>query len=386
MKTMTLSLLALCLSITTLHAQWEKSSGLTAQGIHALAVDHSSQGTLYAGTDRGVYVTTNNGESWMMKNNGLSYADVWSITVKDGLLLAGGFDLSAGRLSQADIYLSVDGGKRWTSAANGLTSRGAGALAPCALGFLAATSAGIFRTTDNGASWALAPTASSKDFMCLAAGPSGIFAGSHFDGPYRSLDDGLTWQKMDVGKKCANIAGIACSDSTIYVAAWTMKEIRDEGKLRGMGAESALFRSTDAGDRWEEVPVLAGAIINGIYATGDTLLALFVSRDPAQGGMSVSTVSKHSEWGERQSCKIETHSYPAGYGTAAYPGSGDDPAGIHISIDRGRTWIKVNDGLPVTSIKTLALRDGYVFAGTYIAGLFRRPMSELVAAAKAGRK
>jgi len=57
--------------------------------------------------------------------------------------------------------------------------------------------------------------------------------------------------------------------------------------------------------------------------------------------------------------------------------------GVFLSPDSGRTWRDVNSGLDLntsltdTAINTLAVADGYLFAGTE-AGVWRRPLSEMI--------
>jgi hypothetical protein len=393
MKTMTLSLLALCLSITTLHAQWEKSSGLTALAIHALAVDPDAPGTLYAGTERGLYISKDTGRGWIMANNGLKYNEVWSIAAKNGRLLAGSFETVEHGLPTGDVSLSTDGGRNWTSIDGGrywtdankrMAAHGALALGFCRSGFLAATSYGIFLTTDTGATWSLAPGSPRKEFVYFASTPCGLFAGSHFDGPYRSQDDGVSWRKMDVSVKWTNLTGITCTGNTIYVTGWTTTEIHEPG-VTGQRFGSAIFRSTDAGEHWSELPIPPALIIEGIHAAGDTLIATFDSSDPSQGGINVVSIQFPKPLVIEQGGisiaeaepSVESHDKEVTDST-------EGPAGVHVSIDGGKTWMVVNDGLPVTNISSLAVRDGYVFAGTYIAGLYRRPLAELVAAARAG--
>jgi hypothetical protein len=392
MRKLTLSLLALCLSMTMLHAQWEKPSGITADKIHSIAMDPDAPGTVYAATERGVFVTKDNGESWAMMNDGLKYNDVWSIAEKNGLLLAGSWEPGSllprkisDPLPRGDVSLSVDGGKNWNSLKNGLTARGVSALAPCSSGFLAATyDDGIFRTTDTGATWTL--VSPKKSFYHLTSAPCGLFAVSHHDA-YRSQDDGQTWQRMDLGKKCSFISCIACTGSAIYVAADSVIETHHSGMITGEEAISVLLRSTDAGGHWSTLQIPKMPRLHGIYAFGDTLIALFFSSDPSQGGFTSHSLERSGPLVVvPDGIALREADPPAGSGEEAVSDTAEGPAGIHVSIDGGRTWTVVNEGLPVTHSSVLTVRDGYVFAGPHIAGLFRRPWSELVASVKAGRK
>jgi hypothetical protein len=61
----------LVLSSHTVSAQWVSANGPNGGNIRCLAV---SGGNIFAGTDGGVYLSTNNGTSWTAVNSGLTNA------------------------------------------------------------------------------------------------------------------------------------------------------------------------------------------------------------------------------------------------------------------------------------------------------------------------
>jgi hypothetical protein len=56
-------------------------------------------------------------------------------------------------------------------------------------------------------------------------------------------------------------------------------------------------------------------------------------------------------------------------------------AGVHRSGDGGRTWTPVNDGMAGLAVSSLAMHQGFLHAGTFSSGVWRRPLQELSAAA-----
>jgi hypothetical protein len=151
-----------------------------------------------------------------------------------------------------------------------------------------------------------------------------------------------------------------------------------------METHSVLFRSTDGGERWSEIPIPPKPRICGLYAIGDTLITAYFSSDPAMGGITKHTLHFKSQSEMESSVQINAPKPAPATAADLEADTVIGPACVHISTDGGKSWTVVNDGLPVTSIPTITVRDGYVFAGTYIGGLYRRPLAELVAAARAG--
>jgi hypothetical protein len=68
--------------------------------------------------------------------------------------------------------------------------------------------------------------------------------------------------------------------------------------------------------------------------------------------------------------------------------AGDECGGVYLSMDNGASWTSVSSGLSYYLCMTLAVYDGYLFAGTNFAGVWRRPLSEMIgtAAAQSSRR
>lgn len=92
------------------------------------------------------------------------------------------------------IFRSTDNGETWAGVNNGLTDTNVRALAINNTDqiFAGTWSAGIFRSTDNGENWvAVNNGLKSLGFICLAINSNGdIFAGTPGGGAYRSTDNG----------------------------------------------------------------------------------------------------------------------------------------------------------------------------------------------------
>lgn len=93
-------------------ATWtQQNAGLPvvpALFIHALHVDATSATTLYAGTDFGVFKSTNNGASWSLASRGLAPGDVVALVqddVRPAILMCA--------VSGWGVFETLDGGANW---------------------------------------------------------------------------------------------------------------------------------------------------------------------------------------------------------------------------------------------------------------------------------
>jgi photosystem II stability/assembly factor-like uncharacterized protein len=121
-----------------------------SMGVNALVMDPVKTTTLYAGTTRGAFKTTDGAMSWTKIQDGMGERYVASLLIHP----ATNRTLFAG--TQSGVYQSTDGGEHWTALNNGLTNLSIRSLVmhpqdPNSL--YAGTQGGFFKTTDGGLSW-----------------------------------------------------------------------------------------------------------------------------------------------------------------------------------------------------------------------------------------
>jgi hypothetical protein len=147
----------------------------------SLAVSGSAA---YAGTYGGVYVSTNNGTTWTAANNGITHPYVYSLAVSGSTVFAGAND--------GAVYISTNNGTSWTAANNGLPNGlatngrdGATVLSLTMSGstvFAGTAGFGVYVSTNNGASWAADnngfTTCKSLEVTSLAVSGSKVLAGT----------------------------------------------------------------------------------------------------------------------------------------------------------------------------------------------------------------
>jgi len=98
------------------------SIGLPSLALHVLVMHKN--GALFAGTDSGVFRSTNNGESWEAVSTGLMKMQIHALTMSDdGRLFAGS--------NTGNLFVSADNGNTWQMVlSRSTTRRGLLALLP----------------------------------------------------------------------------------------------------------------------------------------------------------------------------------------------------------------------------------------------------------------
>ena len=179
-------LLIFLLSTTTEFAQWTRQKAIEGGFIRAMAMNGNY---LFAGSDGGVFLSTDNGTSWIETSNGITNTNIQALAIKNDTLFAG--------TKGAGVFRSIDNGTSWTSTT--LNNTYLNTLLIKDQSLFAGTSTGLYLSTDNGDSWnpvnnGLADT----NIMALAYIGDNIFAGSQ-SGVSLSTNGGTIWATVNSG-------------------------------------------------------------------------------------------------------------------------------------------------------------------------------------------
>jgi photosystem II stability/assembly factor-like uncharacterized protein len=153
---------------------------------------------IFAATDAGLFHTLNEGLLWKP----VSFADDKpSVTPPIQWIQSSGPSALAVGTNRA-AYLSTDAGKTWVACASPLEAAQWYGLAsdskPAGIA-LAATSHGLFRSSDGCRSWQTAPTGGSGTVSLVVSHPtlSETFVAAQSGRLFVSADGGLEWQALD---------------------------------------------------------------------------------------------------------------------------------------------------------------------------------------------
>lgn len=221
-----------------------------------LRVDPVTPTTLYTGSPAGgLWKSTNSGANWTTNtdqlNNVIGCTDIAIDPTNTQIMYLATGDGDAGDNNSVGILKSIDGGTTWNT--TGL-SFGMGAyrmvskilINPTNTSIiLAATSAGIYRSTDAGATWTDVLLGSYKDLEFQPGNPNIVYTcGTEF---YRSTNNGVNWTLITSGLPIATnvsrmaIAVSAADANYVYMIVGL--------PAPNYGTEG-FYKSTNAGVTW----------------------------------------------------------------------------------------------------------------------------------------
>ena len=348
---------------------WSQTQGPTGGKINALLVNSQNPSTIYAGTDGGVYSSQDGAVTWQLTSEGLPAGQ--EITT---LAMASASPRAEGAVAEpylyagtvAGVYRSVDGGRTWLPAKEGLARRLILSLVvdPSDSAVIyAATDGQVFKSTDGGEQWSRSSEGLPPETVwSLAVDPT--HAGTVYAGTDSSIfvsrDGGRRWQHADGDPHQAGTNGLpeplriqglaidAQSSSVLYAA-----------------TEAGLYRSTDSGVTWQAA---RGGLENNIIHA--------VVIDPSNTNILYAAVGVQGVWqssdaaetwepvgGNIEELVLSLAINPA-HSRVLYAGTG---RGVYYSSSAGQRWDPGNDGLRNTNVLSLVAvptRPGGLFATT----------------------
>lgn len=201
---------------------------------------------LFASSLSGVFVSTNNGDSWAQVNNGLTDINVSRLAVSGSRLFA---------LTGSGLFMSANSGQNWTKVTNGLPDSSIQHLVANGNLLLASTVDKVFLSTDSGESWRPAYSGGTATFLAIDG--TTLYVA---DQPYvcRSVDNGQTWRCNTLGPLYPPaVSQLAVSGNKLIAAV--------------CGGFSSPVISTDGGENWSgSIPL--GQCISTFAAVGSDLL------------------------------------------------------------------------------------------------------------------
>jgi len=329
--------------------------------------------------ETGVFRSTNAGNDWQTLSDGLPIRNVRALAI-DG---SRPDTLYAGLLYGEGVYKLVGREGRWAEANYGLNGSAVLGLAICSTApnvLYSATDAGVFKSSDGGASWRLQRAAFrfAQAVAVAPSDPSRVYAGNSF-GVYKSADGGTTWVYSSTGivggdiNRARDVRALAVDPGNpdiVYAA--TML---------------GVYKTTNGGQTWNYR-------FSQFVGRNTAMSALGI--DPAQPntvfaggfGPQYKTTDGGNNWlGPRGPSGL----YQAYAISPLNPGLVFAANGVLIrSLDGGSTWRTLNvltgsDFFFIESVALAPTDPNLVFAGTQGAGVYRSTdMGETWSALNAG--
>jgi photosystem II stability/assembly factor-like uncharacterized protein len=215
---------------------WEHIRGLTS----ATSIAVASNGDIWIGTFNpetllyGIYLSTNNGNTWAKKDKGVFTNSIYSIAINpiNSYIFAG--------TESKGLFRSTDNGESWLQLTNHLEVR---EIFITASGGMYWGMRGIYYSSNNVNDWidkstVLPANHKASYFTSFAMGKDGTLYVGTSDGVYRSTDGGDTWLLPSNYIDDVYIRGVTISsDGSIFAAT----------------AHKGVLKSTNGGDTWTQV-------------------------------------------------------------------------------------------------------------------------------------
>ena len=202
MKNILLLLSYLLIINSYTYSQWLQTNGIPAAPVNCMTV---SGNNLYAGitfaSTNGIFLSSNSGMDW--NGIGLPNRTVNGIAISNEKVFAG---------TDSGVYVTTNNGTNWTAVSYGLSFKNIKALAFCGTD-LYAGSTGIWKSTNFGILWFQTSLTNFPIKTILISGTT-ILVGTNNNSIYLSSNNGTTWNNMNLPNQ--NISSLIITGSDIF--------------------------------------------------------------------------------------------------------------------------------------------------------------------------
>lgn len=289
---------------------------------------------------------------------------VRSLLAHNGALMAG--------TENKGVFISTDDGTSWTKLNTGLQDTGVLCVRSFAVidsvVFARVNSGNIYRFTNNQTPWAeitsVPPVNGNLTNFTLLAKGRNLFAGTSGKGIFLSTDFGASWTRSSNGlRDTSYVQTLAVCGDNIFAG------LESGGNI----APGGIFLSSNNGASWVNVNTIFGESIYlwklfgaGGYLLAGTDMGLYRSGD---NGATWTKVMNNSN--APTVFDVNGNNIFAGI-----------QRGVFLSTDSGASWTPLDTGMrPIDfamfDVKSLAVSDSYLFAGTFQGEVLRLPLSQI---------
>jgi photosystem II stability/assembly factor-like uncharacterized protein len=218
-----------------------------------------------------------------------------------------------------------------------------------------------------------------------------IFAGTLSAGLFRSTDDGASW--VNLGLSVNNIYSVSVFDSTLYVSSFFgVHSSKDNGstwvrlnsilstkgvllhkkRLYCISAEKGLFISDDSGKTWNTPTssVASNALSAIIEHENDIYISTL--------GAGVFRSSDNGESWNSVNVGLSNFDLLALASNGDVLFGGTYGGGVFASNNKGKLWAPVNTGVTDFHVYSFAKNDSMLFMASGNSGVWRRPLRQFI--------
>jgi photosystem II stability/assembly factor-like uncharacterized protein len=371
---------------------------LTSTDVTTLASEPVGTGgmNIFAGTDGpGIFLSTDNGATWTLKNNGLS-------SVRRNLFSVNSFAVTDSGIYAVvgNLYRSTDHGSSWTARSELPDTNMPFVTLVAGMGsrLFATNGRSVFSSTNNGGLWSFTGGGLPKNIFspiyqtifCFAEKDSLLLVGT-VAGVFRSTDKGVTWGALNDGLDASAVSPLSASGRNVFAvggggyyithspdngATWVPWVDTVHYHFASLASnDSILVTQTDYPTDGGYAPVLR-------YNAADGHRDSIGMRPPYAIAVNDAYIFTGGLYGFSEAgvgrCSVDSSNWtffreglnsPLSIYTLGTEGStiwaGRSQMGISRSTDNGVHWSGVNNGFDTTTVVTaFAFNGSTVFAGT----------------------
>jgi len=330
--------------------------------VNSLAFHPNDSNIIYAGTPAGgIWISKDRGSTWSSNTDTLPTLGVSSIAVdpfSPDTIYIGTGDRDAGDSYSRGVMRSVDGGVTWQSANTGMGNVTVGRLIvdPRNNGVLiAATSSGIYRSTNHGNNWSRSVAGNFKEVVMNPANSNLIYAATYATAKYyRSTNNGAAFTQITTGLAAGKrrmVIGVSPHDSNfVYVL------ITNSRTYQG------IYLSTDKGLTFTQMsnkPNIMDYSTNGSGTSGQAWYDLDIAIDPYdKASIYVGGVNIFKSTDSGKTWKINAHWVGSGGAPPIHADQhvleydftqkrlyvGND-GGVYFTADGGKKYTDISEGI-----------------------------------------
>ena len=236
--------------------------------------------------------------------------------------------------------------------------------------FAATLDAGVFKSTDGGASWrsmTLPSTAIRADSVAIVAGePQTIYAGTG-GGVFKSTDGGATWQPANsglFGKETARERNHRLIEGYVYAL---LVDPRTPETVYAATIERGLLKSTNGGASWRPVGVRTSEDAVVLDPKDPETIYVGALDAVAGGALAKSGVFKSTDGGHTwraaglQGKRVDTLTIDPQHSETLYAGTA---AGLFKTSDGGKSWHALGLQGSVWPLTLDPMEPTTIYAGT----------------------